>query len=58
MSPPLSAADIPLMTSERLAEIVAASLAELAARGDLALLDKAQAERIAADDDCGVWGEP
>ena len=58
MSPPLSAADLVFMTSERLAEIVAASLAELAARGDLALLDKAQAERIAADDDCGVWGEP
>ena len=46
MSPPLSAADLTLMTSERLAEIVAASLAELAQRGDLALLDKAQAERI------------
>ena len=58
MSPPLSAADLVFMTSERLAEIVAAALAELAARGDLALLDKAQAERIAADDDCGVWGEP
>ena len=58
MSPPLSAADLTFMTSERLAEIVAASLAELAQRGDLALLDKAQAERIAADDDCGVWGEP
>mgnify|MGYP003521856476 FL=1 len=58
MSPPLSAADLVFMTSERLAEIVAASLAELAQRGDLALLDKAQAERIAADDDCGVWGEP
>ena len=57
MSPPLSAADLVFMTSERLAEIVAAALAELAARGDLALLDKAQAERIAADDDCGVWGE-
>ena len=57
MSPPLSAADLTLMTSERLAEIVAASLAELAQRGDLALLDKAQAERI-ADDDCSVWGEP
>ena len=57
MSPPLSAADLVFMTSERLAEIVAASLAELAARGDLALLDKAQAERI-ADDDCSVWGEP
>ena len=58
MSPPLSAADLVWMTSERLAEIVAASLAELAARGDLALLDKAQAERIAADDDRSVWGEP
>ena len=58
MSPPLSAADLVFMTSERLAAIVAASLAELAQRGDLALLDKAQAERIAADDDCGVWGEP
>ncbi len=58
MSPPLSAADLVFMTSERLAEIVAASLAELAARGDLALLDKAQAERIAVDDDGGVWGEP
>ena len=58
MSPPLSAADLTFLTSERLAEIVAASLAELAARGDLALLDKAQAERTAADDDCGVWGEP
>ena len=58
MSPPLSAADLTFMTSERLAEIVAAALAELAARGDLALLDKAQAERIAADDDRSVWGEP
>ena len=58
MSPPLSAADLTFMDSKRIAEIVAASLAELAARGDLALLDKAQAERIAADDDCGVWGEP
>ena len=57
MSPPLTAADLVFMTSERLAEIVAASLAELAARGDLALLDKAQAERI-ADDDGSVWGEP
>ena len=57
MSPPLSAADLTLMTSERLAEIVAASLAELAQRGDLALLDKAQSERIAVDDDGGVWGE-
>ena len=58
MSPPVTAADLVWMTSERLAEIVAASLAELAARGDLALLDKAQAERIAADDDRSVWGEP
>ena len=58
MSPPLSAADLVFMTSERLAEIVAASLAELAQRGDLALLDKAQAERIAVDDDRSVWGEP
>ena len=58
MSPPLSAADLVFMTSERLAEIVAASLAELAARGDLALLDKAQAERIADGDDGSVWGEP
>ena len=57
MSPPLSAADITFMDSKRIAEIVAASLAELAARGDLALLDKAQAERI-ADDDRSVWGEP
>ena len=46
MSPPLSAADIALMTSERIAEIVAAGLAELAARGDLALLDRAQAQRL------------
>ena len=58
MSPPLSAADLVFMTSERLAEIVAASLAELAQRGDLALLDKAQAERIAVGDDGSVWGEP
>ena len=58
MSPPLTAADITFMDSKRIAEIVAASLAELAARGDLALLDKAQAERIAADDDRSVWGEP
>ena len=58
MSPPLTAADLVFMTSERLAEIVAASLAELAQRGDLALLDKAQAERIADGDDCSVWGEP
>ena len=58
MSPPLSAADITFMGSKRIAEIVAASLAELAQRGDLALLDKAQAERIAADDDRSVWGEP
>ena len=58
MSPPLSAADLTFMTSERLAEIVAASLAELAQRGDLALLDKAQAERIAVGDDGSVWGEP
>ena len=57
MSPPLSAADITFMDSKRIAEIVAASLAELATRGDLALLDKAQAERI-ADDDRSVWGEP
>lgn len=49
MSPPLTAADLVWMTSERLAEIVAASLAELAARGDLALLDKAQAERIGGE---------
>ena len=46
MSPPLTAADITFMTSERIAEIVAASLAELAERGDLALLDRAQAQRI------------
>ena len=58
MSPPLSAADITFMDSKRIAEIVAASLAELAARGDLALLDKAQAERIADGDDRSVWGEP
>ena len=58
MSPPLSAADLVFMTSERLAAIVAASLAELAQRGDLALLDKAQAERIAVGDDGSVWGEP
>ena len=58
MSPPVTAADLTFMTSERLAEIVAASLAELAARGDLALLDKAQAERIGGDDDRSVWGEP
>ena len=58
MSPPISAADITFMTSERIAEIVAAALAELAARGDLALLDRAQAQRIAVDDDRGVWGEP
>ena len=58
MSPPLSAADLVFMTSERLAAIVAASLAELAQRGDLALLDKAQAERIGGDDDGSVWGEP
>ena len=58
MSPPLTAADITFMTSERIAEIVAAALAELAARGDLALLDRAQAQRIAVDDDRGVWGEP
>lgn len=58
MSPPLTAADLVFMTSERLAEIVAASLAELAQRGDLALLDKAQAERIAVDDHRSVWGEP
>ena len=41
MSPPLTAADLVWMTSER--------LAELAARGDLALLDKAQAERIGGE---------
>ena len=58
MSPPLTAADITFMDSKRIAEIVAASLAELAARGDLALLDKAQAERIADGDDRSVWGEP
>ena len=58
MSPPISAADITFMPSERIAEIVAAALAELAARGDLALLDRAQAQRIAVDDDRGVWGEP
>ena len=58
MSPPLTAADITFMTSERIAEIVAAALAELAERGDLALLDRAQAQRIAVDDDRGVWGEP
>ena len=58
MSPPLTAADITFMTSERIAEIVAAALAELAARGDLALLDRAQAQRIAVDDDRSVWGEP
>ena len=57
MSPPLTAADLVFLTSERLAEIVADALAELAQRGDLALLDKAQAERIAVDDDGGVWGE-
>ena len=57
MSPPLTAADITFMDSKRIAKIAAASLAELAARGDLALLDKAQAERIAVDDDGGVWGE-
>jgi len=58
MSPPLTAADITFMDSKRIAEIVAASLAELAQRGDLALLDKAQAERLAVDDDRSVWGEP
>ena len=58
MSPPLTAADITFMTSERIAEIVAAALAELAARGDIALLDRAQAQRIAVADDRGVWGEP
>ena len=58
MSPPISAADITFMPSERIAEIVAAALAELAARGDLALLDRAQAQRIAVDDDRSVWGEP
>lgn len=58
MSPPVTAADLVWMTSERLAEIVAASLAELAARGDLALLDKAQSQRISAEDDRSVWGEP
>ena len=58
MSPPLTAADITFMTSERIAEIVASALAELAARGDLALLDRAQAQRIAVDDDRSVWGEP
>ena len=58
MSPPLTAADITFMDSKRIAEIVAASFAELAARGDLALLDRAQSQRLAADDDCSVWGEP
>ena len=58
MSPPLTAADITFMTSERIAEIVAAALAELAERGDLALLDRAQAQRIAVADDRSVWGEP
>ena len=58
MSTPLSAADITFMDSKRIAEIVAAALAELAQRGELALLDKAQAERIADGDDRSVWGEP
>ena len=49
MSPPLTAADITFMPSERIAEIVAAALAELAARGDLAMLDRAQAQRIGGE---------
>lgn len=58
MSPPVTAADITFMDSAKIAKIVAAGIAELAARGEIALLDKAQAERLAADDDCSVWGEP
>ena len=51
MSPPLSAADLVFMASQRLTAIVAALLAELAARGDLALLDKEQARRIDGGDE-------
>ena len=40
MSPPLTAADITFMTSERIAEIVAASLA---------VLDRAQAQRLGGE---------
>ena len=49
MSPPFSAADLTFLTSERIAALVAAGLAELAARGETALLDRAQAERLADD---------
>jgi len=49
MSPPLSAADITFMDSAKIAALVAAGLAELAARGEIALLDRAQAERIGGE---------
>ncbi len=51
-NPPIvrpSPADVPFMASEKIAALVAAGLAELAARGEFALLDKAQAERLADD---------
>jgi hypothetical protein len=49
MSPPVTASDITFMDSAKIAALVAAGIAELAARGEIALLDKAQAERLADD---------
>ncbi len=50
MSPPVTAADITFMDSAKIAALVAAGLAELAARGELSLLDKAQAERLGGEE--------
>jgi hypothetical protein len=49
MSPPVTAADITFMDSAKIAALVAAGLAELAARGEIALLDRAQAERLGGE---------
>jgi hypothetical protein len=50
MSPPVTAADITFMDSAKIAALVAAGVAELAARDELPLLDKAQAERLGGEE--------
>jgi hypothetical protein len=50
MSPPVTAADITFMDSAKIAALVAAGIAELVARDELHLLDKAQAERLGGDE--------
>ena len=45
----ITPADIPLLPSDKIAEIIAAGLAELAERGEIALVPAAQAQRLGGE---------